>query len=319
MLLTNLLILLGGLLVLGVASHYLVKSSVHIARMFKVSEIWIGLTVVAMGTSAPEIAVSVKAALDGQGALSVGNVIGSNIFNLGFILGLVSIVAPQKIAKKMVYRDMVALMLSTIAILFIIWNQFVTRAEGIILLALLVAYNAFLFWKKDVPEADEEMDEAKGSWEDVLLFVVSLYFLVKGSDYVVESAVSIAESYGVSEWAIGATIVAAGTSLPEVATSLTATLKRKFGISIGNVVGSDIFNVLGIIGVSAVVAPLSLHSATTVLGLPDNLFSMVLLVATIVLVGIMMRTGWRLSRFEGALLLSISVARMVLEVYLGKG
>lgn len=308
--------MIAGLAVLGFAAHFLVQASVKIARLLNVSEIWIGLTIVAIGTSAPEIAVSVSAALNGQGALSVGNVIGSNIFNLGFILGLVAIIAPQKIAKKMVYRDTVILFLSTLLVLGIIWNQYVTRLEGLILLGLLVAYNVYLWIKKDVPEVDE-VEEEKGKWTDFLVLIISLVFLIISAEFVVEAAVEIATAYGISEWAIGATIVAAGTSLPEIATSVIATMKRKFGISVGNVVGSDIFNTLGIIGVSSFITPLQLNSQNSVFGLADNLFSMILLVVTIVMIGIMMRTGWKISRFEGSILLIISVARMGLEVYLG--
>jgi cation:H+ antiporter len=315
--LTNIIILLVGLTVLGIAAHFLVHSSVKIARLLNVSEIWIGLTIVAMGTSAPEIAVSVSAALNGEGALSVGNVIGSNIFNLGFILGLVAVIAPQTIARKMVYRDMVILMISTLTILGFLWNQYISVLEGSILLAMLVGYNVLLWVKKDVPDADE-LENHKGKWYDFIILLVSLFFLVEAADYVLGAAVSIATSYGISEWAIGATIVAAGTSLPEIATSVIATIKGKFGLSVGNVVGSDIFNTLGIIGVSSVIAPLTLESTNSIFGITDNIFSLGLLVATIIIIGIMMRSGWRISRGEGALLLVISVARMGFEIYLGK-
>lgn len=303
-----------ALLFLGVAAHYLVQASIRIASILGVSEAFIGLTIVAAGTSAPEIAVSVVAALNGEGSLSVGNVIGSNIFNLGFILGLVAVISPQAINKKMVYRDGTVLMLSTILIFAMIWNQFIGLSEGILLLSCLVAYNLFLWLKRDVPELDEKNQQEKGKWTDFVLFAVSLFFLIKSADYVVESAVTIAKNYGISEWAIGATIVAAGTSLPEIATSVMATIKRKFDLSIGNVVGSDIFNVLGIIGVSAVVSPLSLNSKNIIWGYPDNIVSMGMLVFTIVLVLLFMRTGWKISRTEGIILLVISIGRMWFEV-----
>lgn len=315
--LTHILILIAGLVVLGFSAHFLVQAAIKIALRLKVSEAFIGLTIVAAGTSAPEIAVSVMAALDGQGALSVGNVIGSNIFNLGFILGLVAIIAPQKIQRKMVYRDGLVLMGSTLIILLMLANQFVSFFEGALLLFLLVCYNLFLWVKKDLPEPGEEI-EGKSSWLDFVTFAISLFFLVKAADYVVDSAVAIATVYGMSEWAIGATIVAAGTSLPEVATSVIATMRGKFALSVGNVVGSDIFNALGIIGVSAAIAPLSLEAGSTMFGMPDNIISMILLAATILLVLFFMRTGWILSRMEGVILLVISVARMGFEVYLGQ-
>lgn len=314
--LQEIIIMIVSLIVLGVAAHYMVNAAIHIAKRFNIPTILIGLTIVAAGTSAPEISVSVIAALNGSGSLSVGNVIGSNIFNLGFILGIIALIRPQVIHKKMVYRDGLVLILSTLAVLLFIWNQYVSFMEGIILLALLVAYNVYLFVKKDAPELDEE-ELRKAKWYDFVIFIVGLIVLIKASDYVVESAVAIASSYGMSEWAIGVTIVAAGTSLPEIATSVAATLKKKFDLAVGNVVGSDIFNSLGIIGVSAVVAPLNLDSKTQIWGLPDNVFSMLLLVATIILVLIFMRTGWKLGRKEGAALLIISVARMFFEGYVG--
>lgn len=325
--LTEWLILIASLVVLGVAANYLVGSSVKIARIFGIPEILIGLTIVAWGTSAPEIGVSVTAALEGKGALSVGNVIGSNIFNLGFILGIVAIIATQKIHKKMVYRDCLVLVLATLLVLAFVWDNHVTQVEGIILLAVLFSYMAYLFIKKDVPVEDMEAieeatelpePEAKHKkWIHIIVFCVSLYILVKASDYTVESAVAIATVFGISEWAIGVTIVAAGTSLPEVATSVVATMKRKFDISIGNVIGSDIFNALGIIGVSSVIAPLTLTPHTTVWGFPDYIFSQILLIATLALIIIFMRSGWRLNRWEGITLLTIAVARMGFEIYIG--
>lgn len=311
------LVLIAGLIVLGFSAHYLVHAAIKIALKWRVSEAFIGLTIVAAGTSAPEIAVSVLAALDGQGALSVGNVIGSNIFNLGFILGLVAVIAPQKIQHKMVYRDGMVLLGSTLIILLMLSNQFISFYEGALLLFLLATYNLYLWFKKDIPESEEEV-EGKGTWVDYVIFFVSLFFLVKSADYVVESAVAIATSFGLSEWAIGATIVAAGTSLPEIATSVIATLKRKFALSIGNVVGSDIFNTLGIIGVSAAISPLTLEPGNILFGMPDNIISMVLLTGTILLILLFMRTGWVLSRLEGGILLLIAVARMGFEIYLGQ-
>ncbi len=322
------LILAASLAVLAIAANYLVHSSVKIARLFGVSEMLIGLTLVSWGTSAPEIAVSVSAALDGHGALSVGNVIGSNIFNLGFILGIVAIVANQKIHKKMVYRDGLVLALSTVLVLAFLWDHHVQVWEGITMLALLACYSIYLFVKKDVPvenleevsEATQlkEPEEAKHKkWIYLLVFIVSLYILVKASEYTVEAATEIALAFGISQWAIGVTIVAAGTSLPELATSVIATIKRKFDISIGNVIGSDIFNALGIIGISSIVAPLTMTSSNTILGFPDYIFSQILLVATLILILFFLRTNWTLSRREGIILVILASGRMGFEIYLG--
>jgi len=303
-----------SLLFIGVFAHFLVSASIRLAKLFRVSEAFIGLTVVAMGTSAPEIAVSVSAALSGQGALSVGNVIGSNIFNLGFILGIVALIAPQKISRKMVYRDGAVLLFSTIIVFIFMLNQFISRWEGGFLLFCLLSYTLFLWKKKDIPDEEEIESERRGNWKDFPIFLVSLFGLIFSADFVVESSVAIAQSFGVSEWAIGATIVAAGTSLPEIATSIIATLRGRFGLSVGNVIGSDIFNVFGIIGVSAFIAPLALNSQNKIFGMPDNLFSVLLLVATIFMTLIFMRTKWRIGRIEGGILLGVAMMRMIFEL-----
>jgi len=313
----QIIILVLSLVVLGFSANYLVNASIKIARKWHVSEMFIGLTIVAMGTSAPEIAVSAFAALNGQGDLSIGNVIGSNIFNLGFILGLVAIIAPQIIPKKMVYRDGLFLLISTFLVSFFMWDLKIVLWEGLILLAALLSYLSFLWIKKDVETAESESEEP-GTWKDYLIFIISLIVLIKSSDFTVSSAIYIAEYFKISAWAIGATVVAAGTSLPEVATSVIATLKKKFGLSIGNVVGSDIFNTLGIIGISAVIAPITLQSKGMIFGFADSIFSVLILIATIILLLIFMRTGWKISRREGIIIFVIAIMRMAFEVYVGK-
>lgn len=314
----QILILIASLVVLGFSANYLVNASIKIARKWHVSEMFIGLTIVAMGTSAPEIAVSAVAALNGAGDMSVGNVIGSNIFNLGFILGLVAIIAPQVIPKKMVYRDGVILLLGVFMVLFFMWDLKIVLWEGLILLAALVSYISFLFIKKDVDLEEGEETEVPGTWKDYLIFIVSLVILVGSSKFTVSSATFIAEYFKISAWAIGATIVAAGTSLPELATSVIATLKKKFGLSIGNVIGSDIFNTFGVIGISSVIAPIALQSKGMIFGLADSIFSVILLIVTIILLLIFMRTGWKISRREGVIIFIIAVMRMAFEIYVGK-
>lgn len=314
----QILILIASLVFLGFSANYLVNASIKIARKWKVSELFIGLTIVAMGTSAPEIAVSVFAALKGQGDLSIGNVIGSNIFNLGFILGLVSIMAPQIIPKKMVWRDGMVLLFGTLMVFLFMYDLKIVLWEGLMLLIFLVSYLGLLFFKKDAPTEDEDDGGEVGNWKDYLIFAVSLFVLVKSSDYTVSSAVYIAEYFKISAWAIGATVVAAGTSLPELATSIIATMKKKFGLSIGNVIGSDIFNTFGIIGISSVVTPIVLQSRTQIFGMADSLFSVMILIATLILLLIFMRTGWKISRKEGFIIFIIAVIRMVFEVYSGR-
>lgn len=316
---TNILILLASLVFLGFSAKYLVDSAVKIARKWNLSEMFIGLTLVALGTSAPELVVSINAALRGQGDLSVGNVIGSNIFNLGFILGLVAIIAPQVIPKKVVKRDGMFLLGSTALVLFFALDLRIVFWEGLTLILLLISYLAYLWYKKDLPSEDEDASGEAATKKDYLIFLVSLIVLIKASDYTVSSAIFIAEYFKISAWAIGATIVAAGTSLPELAVSVMATIKGKFGLSIGNVIGSDIFNTLGVIGISAFISPITLESKTQILGFPDSIFSIMLLILTLLLTLWLMRTNWKLTRKEGALLLFIAVVRIVFEIYVGRG
>ena len=258
-------ILIVSLVVLAVSANYLVNASIKIARKWGVSEMFIGLTIVAIGTSAPELTVSAFAALKGQGDLSVGNMIGSNIFNLGFILGLIIIIAPQIIPKKMLRHNGMVLLGATILVFLFTLDGKVVLWEGLILLAALLSYLSVLFIKKDVETEEDDGERAKP--KDYLIFLASLVFLIKSSDFTVLSATYIAEYFSVSAWAIGATIVAVGTTLPEMITSIIAVLKKKFGLSIGNVIGSDIFNTFGIIGISSVIAPISLGTKGVILGL----------------------------------------------------
>lgn len=315
--LIQVLILIASLAALGFSANYLVNSSIKIARQWNVSEMFIGLTIVAMGTSAPEISISILAALRGQGDLSVGNVIGSNVFNLSFILGLLAIVVPQVIPKKIIYRDSVFLLVSAIMVLVFMLDMKIVMWEGLVLLGTLISYIALLAIKRDV-SAEEDGNETKAVAKDYLIFLVSLAVLVKSSDFTVSAAVYMAEYFKISAWAIGATVVAAGTSLPELATSIIATMKKKFGLSVGNVVGSSIFNTFGVIGISSFIAPITLYSKGQILGVADSIFSAGLLVALVLLLMLFMRTGWKLSRREGIILFVLAILRIAFEIYIGK-
>ncbi|MFA6369934.1 MAG: sodium:calcium antiporter [Patescibacteria group bacterium] len=315
--LIQVLILIISLAAVVFSANYLVSSSTKIARQWNVSEMFIGLTIVAIGTSAPEISISILAALKGQGDLSVANVIGSNVFNFGFILGLLAIIVPQLIPKKIVYRDSVFLLAVTIIVLVFMADMRIVIWEGLVLLGVLIGYLVFLAIKRDA------FTEASGKKEkvlakDYLIFLVSLAVLIKSSDFTVSSAVYIAEYFKISAWAIGATVVAAGTSLPELATSIIALMKKKFALSVGNVIGSSIFNTLGVIGFSSFIAPITLYSKGYILGVADLMFSAVLLVAMILLLIIFMRTGWKLSRREGVVLFFLAILWLVFEFYIGK-
>jgi cation:H+ antiporter len=282
---------------------WVVESASRIAKRLGVSELIIGLTVVAMGTSAPEFAVTVGAALKGQADISIGNVVGSNIFNLGFILGGVALVRAIKTTRSLVYRDGVIMIGITLLLLFFLRDLVMERWEGTILMALLVAYIALLIYQRD--GNDEELPEGDFQWMDIPRMLGGLALVVVSGHYLVESASSLARALGVSEWVIGVTIVAAGTSAPELVTSLIAVLRGHYGISAGNLIGSDIFNLLGVLGLAAILKPMNID--------PSAYTSLYVLSGMVILVVVMMRSGWQLSRWEGAILVVINIARWITD------
>lgn len=290
---------------LWVGGSWIVESAARIARKIGMSELVIGLTIVAIGTSAPEFAVTIAAALNGQADISVGNVVGSNIFNLGFILGGVALVAGIPTSRKLVMRDGMVLIAATILLLIFLADLRLALWEGIVLLVTLISYVTFLIVKRDGGDSAEEIPEGEFRWLDVPTLLGGIALIVTSGHFLVESASEIARHFGVSEWVIGVTIVAAGTSAPELATSLMGVLRGRHGISVGNLIGSDLFNLLGVLGLAAVISPLAVDSGA--------MSSMYLLVGLVVLVVIMLRTGWRLTRFEGGLLVAINLVRWIAD------
>ncbi len=292
-------VLIICLLGLWKGADIVVLSASRIAKRLGMSDLVIGLTVVSFATSAPEFAVTVSAAIVDRTNMSVGNVVGSNIFNLFFILGLISLVAAVQSNKKMVYRDG-SVLIGTAIMLLIFFSDFVlSKTEGIIFLFTLAGYIGYLLFHK---EKDVEFHEEEPfKWYDIPLFVAGVAVIVISGHYFVDSASEIARLLGVSEWAIGVTIVAAGTSAPEMATSLVALIKGRHGMSAGNLIGSDIFNLLGVLGVAAVIKPLSIE--------PGAYSSIIVLVIALMVVVTFLRTGWKVSRTEGAILLIIVAVR----------
>jgi cation:H+ antiporter len=300
---TTLLILILGLVLLYFGAEGLVRGSSSLALRLGVGPLLVGLTVVAFGTSTPELVVSLKAAYLGQGDISVGNVVGSNICNIGLILGFSALIIPIKVASQIVRIDTPIMIATTALALFLLHDGALSRAEGIVLFVLLVAYILFSIrlakQQASDPLAGEFTEEIKvskqGVWQDIAFIVGGLVLLVFGARFLVEAAIDIAKAAGLSEAVIGLTIVAVGTSLPEFATSLVAALKKEADIAVGNVVGSNIFNILGILGISAAVTPLSSSGITAIdLGVMAA-FAVVLLIFS--------RTGYRITRGEGSFLL----------------
>ena len=297
----DIVILLVSIIVIGKGAVWLVDAAARVAKHFGISELVIGLTVVAFGTSAPEFGVTILAAIRGMGDISVGNIVGSNIFNLGFILGGTAIIHSLKTSRTIVFRDGIFLLFGGILLSVFLWDLTLSKIEGIVLFTLLVLYLLYLYFKKETIET-EEPTHAMYRWDPILLFV-GIGLVIVGSHFLVESAVSIARFMGVSDWVIGATIIAAGTSAPEFATSLTAAMKSRYGMSVGNLIGSDIFNLFGVLGVAGMMRNLSVGH--------DAHINLIILSFMIAVVIIFMRTGWVVSRKEGIILVMIGLLRWI--------
>ena len=297
----DIVILLVSIIVIGKGAVWLVDAAARVAKHFGISELVIGLTVVAFGTSAPEFGVTILAAIRGMGDISVGNIVGSNIFNLGFILGGTAIIHSLKTSRTIVFRDGIFLLFGGILLSVFLWDLTLSKIEGIVLFTLLVLYLLYLYFKKETIET-EEPTHAMFRWDPILLFV-GIGLVIVGSHFLVESAVSIARFMGVSDWVIGATIIAAGTSAPEFATSLTAAMKSRYGMSVGNLIGSDIFNLFGVLGVAGMMRNLSVGH--------DAHINLIILSFMIAVVLIFMRTGWVVSRKEGIILVMIGLLRWI--------
>lgn len=308
-LLLDIVLVVFSVLMLWKGADWLVEAAAEIAHSLKISDLVIGLTVVAFGTSAPEFAVTIKAALTGQTDISIGNVVGSNIFNLGFILGGTAMIRAITITPKLLYRDGLFLLFVTILIyaLFFIFNasdgeNTFTAIEGSGLFIALIGYIIFLFVKK---EPMEETHPESADLKSYLWFFAGLISIVLGGHLMVEHASSLASAFGVSDWVIAVTIVAAGTSAPELATSLTAAFKNKHGMAIGNLIGSDLFNLLGVLGLAGIINPTNIQS--------DIHSSIVVLIIMVAMVLVMMRTNWQISRLQGTILVSLNLIRWYLD------
>jgi len=293
-------IILITIVAIGQGAAWMVDASVRIARKLGVSELVIGLTIVAAGTSAPEFAVTFLAAFRDMGDISVGNIVGSNIFNLGFILGGTAIIRSLATNGKVVIRDGGFLLIGTLMLTGFLWDLTLNFVEGSILLVMLIAYLGHLFWNKEPVEIEVE-EEQSYNWYDPFILILGLVLIVGGSHFLVISASDLAELAGISQWVIGATIVAAGTSAPELATSIVAAMRENYGISVGNLLGSDIFNMYGVLGVTAMIKELPVD--------PEAQSNLLALVFMVVVVLVFMRTGWRITRWEGIVLVLIGMAR----------
>jgi len=256
------LILAAGFVLLIVGAELLVRGAARLAADFGVPTLVIGLTVVAFGTSAPELAVSIKSAYEGQTELAIANVVGSNIVNILAILGLSAVIVPLAVSQQLIRQDVPIMIAVSVIAVVMAWDGAIVRWEAGLLVLGLVAYTTVLFRQGRKqgaavvdPEIGEVLQAHVPAWRNFAFVVLGLILLVIGARWLVQSAVEIAQAWGVSEAVIGLTIVAAGTSLPEVMTSVMAALRGERDIAIGNVVGSNIFNILSVLGIAGVVAP----------------------------------------------------------------
>jgi cation:H+ antiporter len=262
----NILLFLAGLVALVIGAELLVRGASKLALSFGISPLVVGLTIVAFGTSAPEVAVSVGAVLDGRTDIAIGNVVGSNIFNVLFILGVSALIVPLVVNIQLIRQEVPIMVGASVLLLALGIDGTLSWMDGALLFALLVAYTVFLVVqsRRETKAAQDEYAQelqpaVKGTWDSKLpaqlaLIAAGLVALVLGSEWLVTASVSFAKAMGVSDLVIGLTIVAAGTSMPEVATSITAAIKGERDIAVGNVVGSNTFNILGCLGISGLVS-----------------------------------------------------------------
>jgi len=312
----NLILFLGGLGLLVAGADVLVRGASKLALSFGISPLVVGLTIVALGTSAPEIAVSVGAVLDGKTDLAIGNVVGSNIFNVLFILGISALITPLVVNIQLIRQEVPIMLGASLLLLALALDGNLSLLEGGLLFSLLLVYVVFLVVqsRRETQAAKDEFAEAvlpaaSGAWDShwaaqIGMIAVGLVALVFGSEFLVEASVSFAKTLGVSDLIIGLTIVAAGTSMPEVATSIAAALKGERDIAVGNVVGSNTFNILGCLGLSGLV------SGNLGLVIPASLLAFdiwVMLAVALACLPVFI-SGREIARWEGGVFLGYYVA-----------
>lgn len=319
-------IFLGGLVVIVLGAEMLLRSASCIAGMLGVRPIIIGLTVVSVGTSTPELAVGIAAAVEGRGVMAVGNIAGTNIFNILFILGLSALLRPLPLHLLSIKLDVPVMIATALALILMAWDGLLSREEGLALLFAAVIYTIALVHLSRNESADMRREFAEeygaqrtpsppgatllsSNWDlgvwNVLLLVVGMALTVLGAELLVFSASSIAQAYGVSDAVIGLTILAVGTSAPELATTLVATVKDDRDVAIGNLIGSSIYNVLVILGLTCVVAPGGIDVSREILWIDLPLAALVAIICLPVF-----RSGQLVSRSEGGFFVALYLAYM---------
>jgi len=317
-------LLLLGFALLYFGAEWLVKGSSSLAKGLGVSPVVIGLTVVAFGTSAPELVVSIIASIQNKSMIAVGNVVGSNICNIALVLGAASFLIPIKANGSVVKRDIPLMLAISVYLLLISLNSTISRFEGVTLFTGVILYTLFNFYiskketlagKNNVRAAESELEEigyVKSRINQILLIAAGIAGVVFGAQILIDAAIIIMKKFGVNEKFIGLTIVAFGTSLPELATSVVAALRKEMDISIGNLVGSNVFNILSVIGAAAIVRPIPIPGGFIESGLIFDYFVMMFVSG---LTWLMMRKSYTVSRSNGFILLCCYVSYLVYLVY----
>ena len=300
MILNILFIVIGIVLVLWGADR-LTDGAVAVAEKMKMPQIVIGLTIVAMGTSMPEFCVSLISALKGTSDLAVGNIVGSNIFNTLLIVGVSALVAPMSIMKTTVRKDIPFALVASALLLIMCLDGDISRIDAAILFVMFLIFMYITLRGAKVQGTDVEEKEKKSmaTWLSVVWILVGLACLIGGSNLFVDGATVVATKLGVSEAVIGLTIVAGGTSLPELATSVVSARKGNSGIAIGNVLGSNVFNILAILGLTGVISPMTLKGIT--------MTDLSMMVISIILIWLFSFTKYKIERWEGAILTAVFV------------
>ncbi len=276
-------ILLAGLILLFLGGDWLVKGASTLATRYGVPPMIVGLTIVGFGTSTPELLVSVQAALKGQSGIAIGNVIGSNIANILLIGGITALIAPMLTPFQPLKRDLAIMLAATLALPFILWSGTIGIVEGTVLLAGLATF--LILSVRSIKNGEKPETVTTPLWQSTLYIIIGLTALMFGANLLVESASTIARTYGISEAMIGLSIVAVGTSLPELATSAIAALRGQREIAIGNIIGSNIFNLLFILGLTAVITPIPAAARFLTLDTPVLIGATLFLTAAIILRG----------------------------------
>lgn len=300
-----------GLVALIGGAELLVRSASRLAVTAGISKLVIGLTVVAFGTSAPELAISIQAGVNGQTDIMVGNIIGSNLTNILLILGLSALIIPLKVHKTLIKVDLPFLIAITLLVYILSLNGFFTIWECLLLTIILVVYLLYLFRQKgdiEIPLADEETKTRQSVPKNMLLLVLGFAGLILGARWIVSSAIIFAEIAGVSELVIGLTVVAIGTSLPEIVISLLAAFKGEKDIAVGNIIGSNILNLLAVLGVSGMFIPDAIPIQQSLISV-----DLLLLIGATILCFPIFYTGRRIVRWEGAMFLVLYIAYLLYQ------